>query len=160
MSLGVLDVAALEEGVDGQLERLVEDLSDQALEKGTGRRVEAGVRVHLDEVDVHLVVNHKIVAQQLKLILNLILTNVFMRFHGLQARPQSLKRAFDCFPHFRIDLLVKVDLFVVLQICREVLERYFVALLVFAVFAAILLDRVVCQVDVAIAEVIDVVFEA
>ena len=46
------------------------------------------------------------------------------------------------------------------EISREVLERYLVALFVLAILAAILLHSVVGEVDIAVTQVLNIIFEA
>lgn len=159
LGLCILDITALQEWVDCYLKGLIQHLSDKSLKKWAGWSVQARIGVDFDQIHIQIIIYHKIVSKKLKLIIYFLFLNLIDRLDILKACPKSFKRILDCLAHLWINYFEKVDFFEVLQVLSEIFERYFVSLLVFAVFTAILLDGIICEMDVSVTEVFDIVFE-
>lgn len=68
LRLSVLYVTACKKRINCYLERLVQHLRNQSLQKRAGRGVQTRIGIDLNQVDVHVIVYHEVVAEELELI--------------------------------------------------------------------------------------------
>lgn len=173
MAVQVLSVLPSKEGVHGYLEGLINHLGQKTLEQQTGLGVQTGVGVHLNEVDLHVGVDHEVVAKHLKLVEDR--TGAWRCFFFCVAwlsrpspkcleiwrrnfLPERQHGVVHSSLHFGHYVLAKVYVLGLLEVDFKVFEGNLVSRFVFAVVGVVLLNSIVGKVHVSVCEVTTRVF--